>query len=55
MNYYNFKENQIRHIEATKIMEHEGMENDVKEIFKNKDLLENRFSERLNEKHVKEK
>ncbi|CAD8071532.1 unnamed protein product [Paramecium primaurelia] len=55
MNYQNFKENQIRHLEAMKIMEHEGMENDVKEIFKNKDLVENRFSERLNEKHAKEK
>ncbi|CAK72019.1 unnamed protein product (macronuclear) [Paramecium tetraurelia] len=54
MNYCKFKDNQIMHIEALKIMEHEEMENDVKDIFMNKDMSEIRFMERLNEKHVKE-
>lgn len=36
-------------------MEHEEMENDVKDIFMNKDLSEIRLIERLNEKHIKEK
>ncbi|CAD8168901.1 unnamed protein product [Paramecium octaurelia] len=54
LNYCNFKENQVRNIEALKIMEHKDMENDVKDIFMNKDLSEIRFSERLNEKHVRE-
>ncbi|CAD8156681.1 unnamed protein product [Paramecium octaurelia] len=54
MNYCKFKDNQIMHIEALKIMEHEEMENDVKGIFMNKDMSEIRFMERLNEKHLRE-
>ncbi|CAD8078734.1 unnamed protein product [Paramecium sonneborni] len=53
MNYSKFKDNQIMHIEAMRIMEHEDMENDVKDIFMNKDQSEMRFIERMNEKHVK--
>ncbi|CAD8073689.1 unnamed protein product [Paramecium sonneborni] len=53
MNYCKFKDNQIMNIEALKIMEHEDMENDVKDIFMNKDQSEKRFIERMNEKHIK--
>ncbi|CAD8084541.1 unnamed protein product [Paramecium sonneborni] len=54
INYCKFKDDQTMHIEAIHVLTQEDMQNDVKDIFTNRDESSQRFNQRINEKHIKQ-
>ncbi|CAD8086327.1 unnamed protein product [Paramecium sonneborni] len=55
INYCKYKDGQIMHIEALPVLTQEDMQNDVKDIFTNRDQSSQRFHQRMNEKHIRQK
>ncbi|CAK80854.1 unnamed protein product (macronuclear) [Paramecium tetraurelia] len=55
INYNKFKEGQTMQIEALPVLSKDEMENNVKDIFSNRDQSSQRFHQRINEKHKKQK
>ncbi|CAD8174849.1 unnamed protein product [Paramecium pentaurelia] len=55
INYCKYKEGQTMQIEALPVLSKDEMEDHVKDIFNNRDQSTQRFHDRINEKHIKQK